>query len=526
MTKWKKERGSLFCVPSDATDRVSQCEEHANATKLSFAARAVMALLQWSIWVPRWRIIIISSFANVHCFFFSCSQISLKIALFDGQTGHALACEPSTHFAEPSKNGGHAWFASMVSSPVLGAAGFLPRHVVAAWRLIWFLVSSLWYPLIDHATIASETLRRWRSQRRGGGRREPWWEEDLADAVDNPFFAPRMTSEANQSASDWAIVTGANSGIGFEVAFELARAGLQVVLACRSAQRGSAAADTLNRRLASRHACDHTAASAPPAGAVHFMPCDLSSFASIRAFAVLFEKRFQDACCGGSGASLRVIVCNAGAMATEFETTNEGFESQFGTHVVGHALLVRLLLPLLANRAANGLQTTTESPTTAPPATRVVVIGSATGDYARVGLADFEALPNTPTNADPRAASYNKFTAYSVAKRGCKMLGLGLAAALRSRLVSVNVVHPGCVSSNIVQNIGILNRFPRVASIGTISAHQSAAFVVPICLSSKLNSTTGRYFHLFQVTPDTAALHREEVDLTMSQVTRLVGAFN
>ncbi|GAA0456685.1 oxidoreductase [Streptomyces sp. NPDC046215] len=119
-----------------------------------------------------------------------------------------------------------------------------------------------------------------------------------------------------------AVVTGANSGIGYVTARELARRGARVVLACRDDKRGRAAEERLRAQA--------------PGADVEFAPLDLADLASVRAFAAAFKSERLD-----------LLVNNAGVMALPERKTVDGFEMQFGTNHLGHFALTGLLLPLL-----------------------------------------------------------------------------------------------------------------------------------------------------------------------------------
>jgi len=119
-----------------------------------------------------------------------------------------------------------------------------------------------------------------------------------------------------------AIVTGANSGIGWHIAKELAAHGARVVLACRDVTRGKQAAERIRN--------------GGPAVDIEVQPLDLSDMSSIRAFA----DHWHDL--------LHLLVNNAGVMAPpKRTTTRDGFELQFGTNHLGHFVLTGLLLPAL-----------------------------------------------------------------------------------------------------------------------------------------------------------------------------------
>lgn len=122
-----------------------------------------------------------------------------------------------------------------------------------------------------------------------------------------------------------AVVTGANSGIGFETARRLALAGAEVVLAVRNEARGAEAV----RRIRADH----------PGVAVTAEHLDLSALDSVAAFA----RRLLD-----RDRPLDLLVNNAGIMAVPTRhTTADGFELQFGTNHLGHFALTGRLLPLL-----------------------------------------------------------------------------------------------------------------------------------------------------------------------------------
>ena len=118
-----------------------------------------------------------------------------------------------------------------------------------------------------------------------------------------------------------AVVTGANSGLGLVTARELARAGAEVVLACRNAEKGRARA---RRGLAP----------SLPGPTPRLESLDLADLGSVREFAGQHR---------GPVAGLDLLVNNAGVMAPPRRETVDGFESQFGTNHLG---------PLRAHRAA------------------------------------------------------------------------------------------------------------------------------------------------------------------------------
>ncbi|MEQ8840412.1 MAG: oxidoreductase [Acidimicrobiales bacterium] len=120
------------------------------------------------------------------------------------------------------------------------------------------------------------------------------------------------------------LVTGANSGLGFETARALAEHGAHVVMACRDPGRAEAAATEIDE-------CS-------PSGSVEVLLTDMADLDSIAGSAAQFLATHE---------RLDVLVNNAGIMATPHATTAQGFEAQFGVNHLGHFALTALLLPAL-----------------------------------------------------------------------------------------------------------------------------------------------------------------------------------
>ena len=118
-----------------------------------------------------------------------------------------------------------------------------------------------------------------------------------------------------------AVVTGANTGIGYETAAVLARRGANVVLAVRHIDKGEHAAARIT--------------DANPAAKVTLQQLDLTSLASVRAAADAIKAAHP---------RIDLLINNAGVMMTPKGTTKDGFELQFGTNHLGHFALTGLLL--------------------------------------------------------------------------------------------------------------------------------------------------------------------------------------
>ncbi|ANU11855.1 short-chain dehydrogenase [Planococcus antarcticus DSM 14505] len=125
-----------------------------------------------------------------------------------------------------------------------------------------------------------------------------------------------------------AIITGANSGIGFEAAKVFADRGAQIIMAIRDTAKGEAARDLI---IATNKDA-----------LVTVMKLDLADLASVRAFAENVKNQHS---------SLDLLINNAGVMTPPYSKTEDGFELQFGSNHLGHFALTGLLLPLLKKTA-------------------------------------------------------------------------------------------------------------------------------------------------------------------------------
>lgn len=198
------------------------------------------------------------------------------------------------------------------------------------------------------------------------------------------------------------LVTGANSGLGLRTAQVLAEKGATVLLACRSAERGVRALDTVAERARTRPV---------------LVSLDLADLASVRDAAATVREQ--------TGDSLDVLVNNAGVMAPPKGVTKDGFETQFGTNYLGPAALTWLLMPAL-RRGRNP---------------RVVTVSSAAATGSRLDLDD----PNFERRR------YNPATAYRQSKLADQVFAAELDRRLRAAhdpVLSV-AAHPGYSRSEL-----------------------------------------------------------------------------
>lgn len=226
------------------------------------------------------------------------------------------------------------------------------------------------------------------------------------------------------------VVTGANSGLGYEAALALAGAGAHVVLACRDQGKGRAAEQQIR--------------AAHPRASTALMALDLASLTDIRRFA----DELQAAC-----PQIHVLMNNAGVMALPYRQTADGFEMQFGTNHLGHFALTGLLLERLL----------------ATPGARIVTVSSGFHRLGRIRLDD----PHWQQG-------YRKWPAYGQSKLANLLFTYELhrrLEAARAPAIAV-AAHPGYAATNLqaagprMQGSSLLER---VTDLGNALFAQSAA---------------------------------------------------
>jgi NAD(P)-dependent dehydrogenase (short-subunit alcohol dehydrogenase family) len=257
-----------------------------------------------------------------------------------------------------------------------------------------------------------------------------------------------------------AVVTGANSGIGYYAALELARAGAHVVLACRDAARGAAAWGRIR------------AAVAGASGEVVVL--DLASLASVRAVAEVELAR---------GGGLDLLINNAGVYAPKRRLeTADGFELQFGTNVLGHFALTGLLMPALVRAAESG----GERP-------RVVTIASIAHRRGRLNFEDLQS-----------AKKYSPSASYGQSKLADLMLAFELDRRLRAaggsaaRVMSV-AAHPGVANTNLFQvgdfgSVELAVRRGFSVAIGRLLNDEAQGAVPTLFAATAPDAVSGGYY--------------------------------
>ncbi|OKH70957.1 short-chain dehydrogenase [Mycobacterium sp. SWH-M1] len=232
-----------------------------------------------------------------------------------------------------------------------------------------------------------------------------------------------------------AVVTGANSGIGYEAALVLAGRGARVVLAVRDLAKGNQAAD----RIRQAHA----------GAQVEVQELDLTSLASVRAAAEALRTAHP---------TIDLLLDNAGVMYPPKQVTADGFELQFGTNHLGHFALTGLLLDHLLSVEGS----------------RVVVVASiAHNIQADIHFDDLQ-----------WEHSYNRVAAYGQSKLANLMFTYELQrrlAAAGAKTIAV-AAHPGISNTELMRHVpgsglpgfsalaGLVTNSPAVGALATLRA--------------------------------------------------------
>lgn len=206
-----------------------------------------------------------------------------------------------------------------------------------------------------------------------------------------------------------ALVTGANSGLGYEVSRGLALKGATVVMACRNLKKGEGAAAKIRDEY--------------PSGGVRLMQLDLADLKSVKQFAESFQAEYSH---------LDLLINNAGVMATPYGETTDGFELQFGINHIGHFVLTGFLLSLLENVSGS----------------RVVTVSS----YAHwLGRINFDDLNSKKY--------YQRWLAYTQSKLANMLFAYELQRKLsqNGRNTISLAAHPGYAETNLQQHTSLFS---------------------------------------------------------------------
>lgn len=242
------------------------------------------------------------------------------------------------------------------------------------------------------------------------------------------------------------IVTGANTGIGFETTLLLAKSGAKVVMACRNMKKAIAAKNEINEKV--------------PSADLEVMEIDLSILSSVRRFADNFQSKFN---------RLDVLINNAGVMAPPYTQTEDGFELQFGANYLGHFLLTGLLLDTIVKT----------------PDSRIVTLSSLVHKNGEINFDDLQS-----------EKKYSPSKAYAQSKLACLMFTYELQRRLeRSGHPTISVgAHPGIAMTELSRNMPAFQYYLLKYTIAPLLTHSPARGAQPTVLAATGEARGGDYF--------------------------------
>jgi len=238
-------------------------------------------------------------------------------------------------------------------------------------------------------------------------------------------------SKAADQTGRTAIVTGANTGIGYEIALALAGKGATTILACRNLEK----ADAAKNKILEIH----------KQSKLEVRQIDTSSFESVRHFAGQISQNYSQ---------LDLLINNAGIMMPPYNLSEDGIESQFAANYTGHFLLTGLVLPLI----------------TKTDGARIINLSSTAYNYGGIQFDDINFEKH-----------YDKKKAYGQSKTACLVftyeLQRRLSAAGYSTLSAA--AHPGYSATNLGQNLPAFMRFLLLPFINTFISQSAADGALP-----------------------------------------------
>jgi len=242
------------------------------------------------------------------------------------------------------------------------------------------------------------------------------------------------------------LITGANSGIGFEAAVSIARMGAHIVMVARNRQKGEIAIAAARERAGSDK--------------FSLMLCDVSSMSDVRRLAAEILAQMP---------RLDVLVNNAGSVNDARRITGEGFEQTFAANYLGHFLLTQLLLPLLKSSTPS----------------RIVNVSSMAH---RQGTLDFD-------NLQFERGGFSIMKAYGRSKLAQVLFTHELAGRLAGTGVTVNSLHPGAVATRIWSHAPWFTRpVLAAAQLFMLTPAQGAERIVYLATSPEVEGQTGGYY--------------------------------
>ncbi|MBD3629303.1 oxidoreductase [Cyclobacterium sp.] len=243
------------------------------------------------------------------------------------------------------------------------------------------------------------------------------------------------------------IVTGANTGLGYENSLSLAKKGAKVIMACRSLEKGNAAKEIIKKEV--------------PKADVEVMEIDLSSLNAVRNFAKAYQSKYD---------RLDVLINNAGVMMPPYTKTKDGYELQFEANFLGHFLLTGLLLDTI-------LKT---------PNSRIVNLSSIAHKNGKINFDDLQS-----------EKKYSASAAYGQSKLACLLFAFELHRRLKKaghdQTIST-AAHPGIATTELARHMPKLVYGILKYTVAPLLTHAPKEGAKPTMVAAIGDAAGGDYF--------------------------------
>ncbi|XP_059046020.1 retinol dehydrogenase 12-like [Achroia grisella] len=244
------------------------------------------------------------------------------------------------------------------------------------------------------------------------------------------------------------IITGANTGIGYETAKDLAYRGARVILACRNEQLGLAAQKDIIAETANPN--------------IQYLQLDLASLSSVRRFADNILKNEKQ---------LNILINNAGIIGSKYRKTEDGLLLDMQSNHLGPFLLTSLLLPLLKTSGAS----------------RIINVSSLGYQFSNLDVNDL----------NMEKAPYNSRISYGNTKLCNILMTVELSNRLKGTAVTANSLHPGVVDTNmaiVANNQSLLMRIFNLLTPYTKTRWEGAQTTIYLAVSPEVEGVSGNYY--------------------------------
>ncbi len=255
------------------------------------------------------------------------------------------------------------------------------------------------------------------------------------------------TQQSPLQARRIMIVTGANTGLGYETALSLAQRGAKVIMACRNLSKANAAKASIEKEV--------------PSADLEVMQIDLSDLKSVRHFANAYLSEYD---------RLDVLINNAGVMMPPYTKTEDGFELQFEANYLGHFLLTGLLLDIMLK--------TLDS--------RIVTLSSIAHKNGKINFDDLQS-----------DKAYSASEAYAQSKLACLMFTYELQRRLEKaghhQTIST-ASHPGIATTELARHMPKLLFTVLSYTVAPFLTHAPDEGAKPTILAAIGDAEGGDYF--------------------------------